>query len=473
MTSYIAPVEHDTAEPAYRPFTLDEVGDQQQRQSELLLTMAQMLSDVGEICEAGKRVQASVSSTLQDVVGRLERIEKTLQLSARHASVSQQGRIRCLFLVHHPAAWAATREIVDVMRHSHDFEPVIMSLPHRFPLVRRMAGEEEVHAMLQAQGYPHIRIRDEEQHAALERIKALAPALVFRQAPWDDDIPDCVSADKLAFTRLCYVPYGYMTARIERHQFDQTLHRLAWRIFCPDDLHQQLCTEYNVFGGINCRVTGYPKFDHLARHIGTTGTWPIPHHGGLPTYRLIWAPHFAYQGDWLKFGVFDRIAADMLALAQTHPTLQIVMRPHPALREAMQAAAPGTGLATFLSQWLAQSNTAMSTEQEYADLFAASDALLTDGLSFFSEYQLFDKPLIFFEREGHSGFNAAGERLVPGMYRVQTMNAFTSLLSQLTQGHEVPEIAEARRRIARALRPYPGQAALRIVDTIRREWASA
>lgn len=238
-------------------------------------------------------------------------------------------------------------------------------------------------------------------------------------------------------------------------------------------MHQQLCTEYNVFGGINCRVTGYPKFDHLARHIGTTGTWPIPHHGGLPTYRLIWAPHFAYQGDWLKFGVFDRIAADMLALAQTHPTLQIVMRPHPALREAMQAAAPGTGLATFLSQWLAQSNTAMSTEQEYADLFAASDALLTDGLSFFSEYQLFDKPLIFFEREGHSGFNAAGERLVPGMYRVQTMNAFTSLLSQLTQGHEVPEIAEARRRIARALRPYPGQAALRIVDTIRREWASA
>lgn len=206
----------------------------------------------------------------------------------------------------------------------------------------------------------------------------MAPAVVFRQAPWDHDLPDCLSAEKLSFARLCYVPYGYMTAKIERHQFDQQLHRLAWRIFCPDDAHLQLCAEYNQFGGINSRVTGYPKFDHLARHAGTGGAWPLARREGRAAYRLIWAPHFAYQGDWLKFGVFDRIAADMLALAQSDPDLQIVMRPHPALREAMQAAAPGTALGVFLRQWLALDNTAMSSEQEYGDLFAASDALLTD-----------------------------------------------------------------------------------------------
>lgn len=482
MTTYLDPVYHieeDTqvepvgiAEPA--PFTLNEIGDQQQRQSELLLTMAQMIADIGQICETSGRAQSTTQSTLQDLTARLDQLEKTVQITARHASVHRSGRIRCLFLIHHPTAWPAVRGIVDVMRHSHDFEPVVMSLPHRFPMLKRMAGEHEVHEMLQTQGYPHVRIRDDEQHLALDHIKAIGPALVFRQAPWDHDLPACLSADKLSFARLCYVPYGYMTARIERHQFDQQLHRLAWRIFCPDEAHLQLCSQHNLFGGMNCRVTGYPKFDHLARHAGTAGNWPIDTPSGSSrAYRLIWAPHFTFQGDWLKFGVFDRIAADMVAYASQHPDTQIVMRPHPALREAMLSAAPGSALADFLARWLALSNTAMSTTQEYGDLFAASDAMLTDGLSFFSEYQLFDKPLVFFERAGHSGFNAAGAQLVPGMYRVQTMSEFSTLLGQLKLGEEQGEVAEARRRIAAALRPFPDQAAVKIVDTIRQEWASA
>jgi len=34
-------------------------------------------------------------------------------------------------------------------------------------------------------------------------------------------------------------------------------------------------------------------------------------------------------------------------------------------------------------------------------------------------------------------------------------------------------VASARLRISQALRPFPGQAAVRIVDAIRQEWASA
>jgi hypothetical protein len=457
------------------PPTLADIGDQQQRQSELLLSMAQMLSDIGQLCDAGNQFQSSTQASLQDVLSRLDRLEKTLQVGTRHTLVQQRSRIRCLFLIHHPTAWSAIREVVDVMRHSQDFEPVVMSLPHRFPMLNTMGGEQEVHAMLQAQGYPHVRIRDDAQHLALDHVKAIAPAVVFRQAPWDHDLPGCLSADRLSFTRLCYVPYGYMTARIEPQQFDQQLHRLAWRIFCPDEAHRQMSAQHNLYGGINCRVTGYPKFDHLARHAGTSGSWPLAGIAGQPQpYRLIWAPHFTFQGDWLKFGVFDQIAADMVALARAHPSaLQIVMRPHPALREAMLAAPSGSHLSNFLTAWMACGNTALSTEQEYADLFAASDAMLTDGLSFFSEYQLFDKPLVFFERDDHMGFNAAGQELLPGMYRVTAMSAFASLLQDLRQGRESDEVAHARHRIAQALRPFPGQAAVRIVDAIRQEWAAA
>lgn len=466
------------AEAEPHAYSLDEIGNQQQLQSELMLTMAQVLTETRQLAVGIAQNQIELKAAIQGLLTRIEQTERISQVAARHAVINQSGRLRCVFLVHHPTAWAAIREIVDVMQESPDFEPIVMSLPHRFSILNRMGGEEEVHDMLTAQGYAHVRVRDDQQHLALDHVATLAPGLVFRQAPWDRHLPDCLSAEKLSFTRLCYVPYGYMTARIEAQQFDQQLHRSAWRIFCPDDAHLQLHAQCSLFSAHNCRVTGYPKFDNLARHAATPGNWPLerPASGPHP-YRLIWAPHHSFHNDWLRFGVFDQIATSMVELARKRRDLQIVLRPHPTLREALLEAKPGSALQRFLAEWLGLPNAALSTEQEYGDLFAASDAMMTDGLSFFSEYQLFDRPLVFFERPGHVGFNAAGEQLLPGMYRVETLPAFVTLLDQLVRGEdhvtEQRDVRVARHRIAAALRPYPGEAAARIVDTIRREWASA
>lgn len=191
-----------------RPATLDEVIDHQNRQSELLLAMAQMLSDVANRAEPEVASPSVTPAALQEVMARLDRIEKTLQVTTRHAAGTQARRIRCLFLIHHPTAWPAMREIVDVMRTCEDFEPVVMSLPHRFPLLQQMAGENEVHTMLAAQGYPHIRIRDAAAETALDQVRALGPAVIFRQAPWDHDLPACLSAERLGWDQLVCVGDG-------------------------------------------------------------------------------------------------------------------------------------------------------------------------------------------------------------------------------------------------------------------------
>ena len=440
------------------------VDSHQQLQSDLLLNIAGAVQELGASVAAVKR-GPDVGALLE----RLERLEAAVQWNGRVASRAGVGApIRVLFLIHHATAWPAVRDIVDQMREAEDFEPVIMSLPHHFPLVNRMSGEAEVHAMLQAQGYAHIRLRDDEAASALDYVKQLAPAVIFRQAPWDADLPATLSARHLAFARLCYVPYGYMTARIEKQQFDQLYHRQCWRLFCPDEAHRALYAAHNALGDINCRVTGYPKFDHLSRQAGQPGTWPIAG-GPADAYRLIWAPHFSSDNDPLKFGVFNRIAADMLTLAANDPSLQIALRPHPALREAMAGAAPESALGRFLRTWQSLPNTCFHEEAEYADLFAASHAMLTDGISFFSEYQLFDKPLVYFERADSVGFNAAGERLKDGMYCVRDMADWLARLREFRAGVEDAAIVAGRRRIATELQPYPGAAARQIVEVIRRE----
>ena len=64
-------------------------------------------------------------------------------------------------------------------------------------------------------------------------------------------------------------------------------------------------------------------------------------------------------------------------------------------------------------------------------------------------------------------------KLLPGMHRIHSMDELTQLLGELVQGQEPTEVATARRQIASALRPFPGDAARRIVESIRHEWTMA
>lgn len=426
---------------------------QQAQQSELLLEMARMLQTLEQgVDKLSKATRAEPRALPAQAPQRL------LRKGPAH-------KVRCAFIIHHATAWSALRPVVDSMLAAQDFEVVLITSPHRFPLLNRMGGETDVHAMLQSQGYTCLRLKDEQADLAAQMMESVAPDVVFRQAPWDKDLPQGFSTEALRSTRVCYVPYGYMTAKIEQFQFNQVFHRHCWRIFCPDDLHQQLFAQHNLVADLNCRVTGYPKFDDLLQHAGQRGAWPLPDDPG--TYRLIWAPHFSHDVEWLRFGAFLQTAPALLEMIATDPKLQVVLRPHPAMLESMLHGPKDAPLAEFAAAWMQFPNTALSVAPEYGDLFGASDALLTDGLSFFSEYQLFDKPLVFFDRQDHVGFNAAGTQLLAGMYQVTDGAQMSARLQALRAGQEEQDVVAHRRQIARALRPFPGEAADRIVDIIR------
>jgi len=66
-----------------RPATLDAVIDHQNRQSELplALALAQMLSDLANRAEPEVASPSVTLAAMQEVMARLERIEKTLQMT--------------------------------------------------------------------------------------------------------------------------------------------------------------------------------------------------------------------------------------------------------------------------------------------------------------------------------------------------------------------------------------------------------
>ena len=167
---------------------------------------------------------------------------------------------------------------------------------------------------------------------------------------------------------------------------------------------------------------GSPKIDSLRKEaLEGKASWPIVGSG----YRVVWAPHHSYSPHWLNFGVFSKVKDQMLDFAKANPDIQIVLRPHPFLWGTLtdRKVISEQEFNSWRSEWDELANTSVDEDGSYAELFLATDVLVTDGISFLGEYPLIaGKPTIFFENDGHWQFTATGELAANASVRVKTFS---------------------------------------------------
>jgi hypothetical protein len=351
------------------------------------------------------------------------------------------------------------------------FEVHVFSLPHSYG-GHDFHGEQQVHDLLVSQNIPHTRIREADLAEASYLLRRIRPHYIFRQRPWTTDLPPELDGRSLTFARLCYIPYGYMVAGIEEQQFRQPFHRVCDYLFWPDEIHRELALADGVNDPARSFVTGYPKFDYICSSVEPE--WPLPSFPRARTeLKVLWAPHWTIQSRDqdplpIRFGAIMHMHGAMVELAQAHPEWQIVMRPHPILMEQMRDGRVPDTLTLFLREWDRLPNTAVHAGLDYAGLFRASDVMVTDGLSFLTEYPLLDKPLIFYRRPDSSRLNAAGENIVKACEVVHETPALGPLLRDIARGRENPRTVHARAEVRGAIHRYPGQAADRIAEILAR-----
>ncbi len=78
--------------------------------------------------------------------------------AARRATL-QGNRIRVVFLVHNRHAWDSVGEVISIMRHSEDFDPIVITIPHHYGGGSEPHGERRTHRFLSELGVPHLRLR--------------------------------------------------------------------------------------------------------------------------------------------------------------------------------------------------------------------------------------------------------------------------------------------------------------------------
>jgi hypothetical protein len=408
---------------------------------------------------------------------RFAELRDSIHLVARRSALHRR-RTRVLFLVHVLGAWDSYHAVVEAMAASSDFEPIVASIPRRFRGSHGLYGEEEVHRGLAERGVPHLRFSADDLDGTLSLIKTIEPDVIFRQSQWDADVPEEFGTARLGFARTCLVPYETMNIVVNvadavtaNSAVDTDYHRAAWLVFCTNEMMREIAVRDGMRDGAQFRVVGHPKADHLR---SATPRWPTPPAAGegVRPGRIVWSAHHTIGHGWTDYGAFHLMRDDMLAWARQRDDVQFVFMPHPALLPFPDSEDSPINRADFdawMSAWAALPHCSVLSETDYGPTLAASDLMVTDGLSMLVEYQLLTKPVIFFERPGHRPFNVIGEQVARGVHTVHTVDAARRLADTFLGGEPDP-LRDRQRDNVRALFGI-GDSVERILTTLREEIA--
>jgi hypothetical protein len=384
-----------------------------------------------------------------------------------------QKRIRVIFLTFYFEAWDALADIHDQMLVDDRFDVKVISIPRRFSSESEFAEEDQVDEFFDNIGVSHLRFNERDSFANLAKLRDLAPDYVFINYPWQRNYPPGYRVEQLSeFTKVCYVPYYSMQLvnelgeeGVAPHLYQQRSHQLASLIFTQDSNVREAYA-HTERGNDHVYLTGTPKLDAQFRQVQSGDKrWPI---ADIGNYRVLWAPHHSYSHTWLNFGVFSQIYLQMLNFAKTHPQVDLVMRPHPLMFDTLvdREVINQGGLAAWLDAWNSLPNTDIDSDGNVAQLFAATDLLVTDGISFLGEYPLATgKPAIFIENPNHWPWSPMGELVAAANIKVHTFEEFTDAFNNIRK-NGLPDYSRQIAALKTAANPHPGEAAAKIVQIV-------
>lgn len=143
--------------------------------------------------------------------------------------------------------------------------------------------------------------------------------------------------------------------------------------------------------------------------------------------KIIWAPHhtIAMLDNSLNYSTFQCNYKFMYEFAKAHPETSWVVKPHPRLSYAAVVSKLFPSVKAYeeyLQKWNDLPNAQVFTGGYYQEIFATSDGMIHDSLSFIAEYQYTHKPMIFLLNNPFEEFTELGKKILNVSYLVDGKN---------------------------------------------------
>jgi UDP-N-acetylglucosamine 2-epimerase len=325
--------------------------------------------------------------------------------------------------------------IINLFEKDPQFNPTILVIPydtcgssHIFDKGLNKSQLQEYddnYKYFEKKGFNVIKGYDNKLKAFIDIESKLNPDIVFYSTPWEAAFPEQYRIQNLSKNILfCYIPYGIHSSYIVEGQFNRELHKNAWKIFYPTQIHKELAAKYSDVGSTNVVVTGYPKMDLIINRTHERNPYPWKDSKHLQK-RVIWAPH--YSTNWsICFSTFHKNYQFFYDFAKDHSEIEWVFKPHPALRHnnliyssivSEEDSFNYENLEKYYNSWNNLPNATVYERGDYQNMFATSDAMITDCSSFLSEYLYSGNPGLFLTNLTQK-FNEYGEIIKNAWYQI-------------------------------------------------------
>jgi len=334
------------------------------------------------------------------------------------------------------------------------FKPQFILVPNA---QRELAGEFSVKLIDKARekfGYQNI-----DFIFSVTDLERLNPKYVFYQAIYNIQHPTCLPKDVSKFAKVCYMPYGFY---ITDHPFSDfsldflnNTHTLFFE--SPKSLvvmDQMLDPEIAKIAKEKTFISGLPKLEELNKHIVEFHKNPRKYDylwKQKNTKRIIWSPHWSLIWRGVHPG-FSTILNNLDYICETfrnNKNLECVLRMHPFLEDALvrNKIFEEQSLKQFLNFIDSQPNMRIDRSNNYFDLFASSDAMITDGVSFIAEYALTNKPLLNTININGPKFNSLGEEIRRNLYTASSNEEIKNFIERVVINEDDYQASERIKNI--------------------------
>lgn len=327
--------------------------------------------------------------------------------------LQHQKRIRIGFVLYEASMWCGD-ELYWYFEQDERFEPVV------YLCFRQDGGNSSRLARTQFdRGVEEMRRRGI-QVEVLTEAGAQVPFLdvLLYLTPYDLVLPSAFYIQNVSLATLtAYIPYGIFLWRSPTFETcNFPIVQTCWKMFMDSEMNLADYWEHCNAMFYQGEATGSPRCDYFYE--------PQPQDQAVwkdcqpDAVHIIYAPHWSIR-EQPYFATFQYNHQFLYEYARRHPETSWVVKPHPNLVFMAVAAGIFHDVAeseAYFQRWNELPNAQVVTGGGYQSLFASSDGMILDSVSFTAEYQYAHKPLLFLRREEQS-FNQLGQAMLPHLYQ--------------------------------------------------------